>query len=120
MIVNKLTPDWLIRAKADLAAEPIALRALEPADGAETMIAIDAERVVGALSYRHTLEGTKIANLAVTTKRKGIGRALVESVKGLTGDRLWLKAAKGTEPFYEALGMKAYGPTEGDRTIYRT
>lgn len=100
--------------------DAILVRALKPAAGATTIAAFDGAELLGAASYRHTKRGLKIANISVTRKRNGIGRALFEALKAKSADgAMWCQSAPDAKDFYEAMGMHAGEVLPDGRTIYR-
>lgn len=93
-------------AAADLAGEPIAVKALPPVDG-NTVAMLRGSTYVGAASYRKTGSIVKIINIGVTRKYVGIGRRLVQEIILRTGCKeIWCNAAPEAINFYRRLGME--------------
>lgn len=89
-----------------MSGRDVAIKAMHAKDGARILMAYTDYAVLGATSFRKTDEGIKRINTGVLTPRQGVGRALIEKIKELTGnEKQWCKSHPQANGFCEALGM---------------
>jgi len=78
--------------------------------------ALDGERLVGLLTYAHDGDAIEIVTIDAFEPRRGVGRALVEAVRGLGAARIHLTTTNdnvSAQRFYEALGFRLAAVREG-------
>ena len=71
-------------------------------------VAVDGDRPVGLVTYSRDGDGLEIVTLDAFEPRRGVGRALVEAVRALGAERVWLVTTNdnvAAQRFYETIGF---------------
>jgi ribosomal protein S18 acetylase RimI-like enzyme len=72
-------------------------------------VALDGERRVGLLTYVRDGPALEIITIDAFEPRRGVGRALIDAVRSLGAERIWLITTNDNvtaQRFYEALGFR--------------
>jgi ribosomal protein S18 acetylase RimI-like enzyme len=72
-------------------------------------VALDGERRVGLLTYVHDGGELEVVTIDAFEPRRGVGRALIDAVRALGAERVWLVTTNdnvAAQRFYEAVGFR--------------
>lgn len=111
--------DWIREVATSLWGSQVVVAhgdVFEPAT-LEGFVAEDGDARVGVVTYRVNGEACEVVTIDAFETRRGIGTALMGSVRALGHRRLWLVTTNDNEPaqrFYEHLGFRLVAVREGD------